>query len=140
MTLTVDKGIRVSSFLSLTCTILIELLVIGAQPASVGTGSLLIFIRVIYPQNGKFVPQRIKIQEKTNRFQLLCNALLVHQRRQFITQTEESDLDEPPASPTLFLFEDQDRELYRKVMKYPSAPRVLDFFNLHPKPSENYRG
>ena len=48
------------------------------------------------------------------------------------TDTEEdSDMDEPP--PTLFSLSTETKRLYRDVMKYSSAPRVVDLSDLNSK-------
>ena len=47
---------------------------------------------------------------------------------------EESDLDdEPSAPPTLFSLSTETKRLYRDVMKYSSAPRVVDLSDLNSK-------
>ena len=49
------------------------------------------------------------------------------------TDTEDSDLDEPPARPTLFSLSTETKRLYRDVMEYSSAPRVVDLSELNSK-------
>jgi len=51
------------------------------------------------------------------------------------SDTEESDdSDEPPAPPpTLFSLSTETKRLYRDVMKYSSAPRVVDLSDLNSK-------
>ena len=49
------------------------------------------------------------------------------------TEEEESDLDEPPGPPTLFSLSTETKRLYRDVMKYSSAPRVVDLSDLNSK-------
>ena len=50
------------------------------------------------------------------------------------TDTEESDSDdESPAPPTLFSLSTETKRLYRDVMKYSSAPRVVDLTDLNTK-------
>ena len=46
---------------------------------------------------------------------------------------EESNLDEPPAPPTLFSLSTETKRLYRDVMKYTSGPRVVDLSDLNLK-------
>ena len=49
------------------------------------------------------------------------------------SDTEESDSDELPAPPTLFSLSTETKKLYREVMKYSSAPRVVDLSDLNSK-------
>ena len=49
------------------------------------------------------------------------------------SDTEESDSDESPAPPTLFSLSTETKRLYRDVMKYSSAPRVVDLSDLNSK-------
>jgi dynactin 1 len=46
---------------------------------------------------------------------------------------EESDIDELPAPPTLFSLSTETKRLYRDVMKYSSAPRVVDLSDINSK-------
>ncbi|KAF8971830.1 dynactin [Flammula alnicola] len=47
------------------------------------------------------------------------------------SDTEESDSDEPPTPPTLFSLSTETKKLYRDVMQYSSAPRVVDLSALN---------
>ncbi|KAF8167287.1 dynactin [Crassisporium funariophilum] len=52
------------------------------------------------------------------------------------SDTEDSDSDELPAPPTLFSLSTETKKLYRDVMKYSSAPRVVDLSALNAKRAE----
>ena len=79
----------------------------------------------------KIHTSKVKIYfEKLNHFHLLWNPL-----------SEESDLDdEPPASPTLFSLSTETKRLYCDVMKYSSAPHVIDLTDLNTKRAVAKRG
>jgi dynactin 1 len=49
------------------------------------------------------------------------------------SDTEESDSDESPTTPTLFSLATETKKLYRDVMKYSSSPRVVDLSVLNTK-------
>jgi dynactin 1 len=49
------------------------------------------------------------------------------------SDTEESDSDEAPPPVTLFSLSNERKKLYRDVMKYSSAPRVVDLSALNAK-------
>ena len=52
------------------------------------------------------------------------------------SDTEDSDQDETSAPPTLFSLTTETKKLYRDVMKYSSAPRVVDLSVLNQKRTE----
>ncbi|KIM47423.1 hypothetical protein M413DRAFT_439091 [Hebeloma cylindrosporum] len=52
------------------------------------------------------------------------------------SDTDMSDSDEPPPPPTLFSLSTETKRLYRDVMKYSSAPRVVDLSVLNAKRAE----
>lgn len=52
------------------------------------------------------------------------------------SDTDMSDSDEPPPPPTLFSLSTETKRLYRDVMKYSSAPRVVDLSALNAKRAE----
>jgi dynactin 1 len=47
------------------------------------------------------------------------------------SDTSDSDLDETPPPPTLFSLSTETKKLYRDVMQYSSAPRVVDLSELN---------
>ena len=52
------------------------------------------------------------------------------------SDTDSSDSDEPPSPQTLFSLSTETKKLYQDVMKYSSAPRVVDLSVLNAKRAE----